>query len=447
MNFEAAAERPTLQDVAPLLERLQRTPTRGATLSCLAMRLLWSPPGDLLALGELVEALAAAPDADPDIPYLRQLLNAAQTEAPGATARALAGYAAALEQWGEEPAAALVVGAALQWGQAALEARELVQIHLLRARLYRKAARWTEAASAWSDVERLAEATEDRWIALRAKIGQAAVAKHRGNLPKAMQLLLDVAADAGRSKLTDLEAICQNNIGTIHEEQCQWADAAISYWKAMHLAPNEDERLRSLGNLGGALRAVGCYRGARLALEEVASHSSDWGDRANAAIELLDIMTAQGDHVGFYRVSKQLASVSERMQPAMAIDYRYRVGVGYWRMGQATKARDWWREGLEMAERRELGTWIFRLDTALDVGPPAPPTPGDERACAVDLELQVLLAAPAASGLPFAGLGVGPGASRIGAGRGTKCEQDEQQGNQRARAAHVDSSRVETERD
>ncbi len=437
----AATERPTLQDIAPLLERLQRTPTQGATLSCLALRLLWNPPGDLAALEELAQELAAAPESDPDIPYLHALTVAARQDDACESARALTAYAVALEHWGEEASALLVAATALRWAGSSLPARALVQIHLLRARLYRKAARWSEAAAAWAEVEELARVSADPWIAIRAKLGRVMLLRYRGNLPEAMRLAQEGLVEAREHSFTDLQAAAVNDLGTILENRGRPVDAAISYWEAVRLAPNEDEELRSLGNLAGMLRALGCTGGASVALRRVQRESSDWGDQTNAAIELLDVCSTTGDILGYYRAVRNLEGREDRMPPAMAADYHYRLGLACWRFGDHEKAKAEWNIAIQIAEAHELGAWIIRLEQEIANGPPAPPAPEDERACAVDLDVQVLLAGSARGSLSFgAGLIVGPGTGRIGAGRGPECQQDQEQSNQRASAQHEDTS-------
>lgn len=431
MSGQPAERRPTLEDVAPLLLRLQRAPSEGVTLSCLTLRLLWSPPGDLDALDALLPALDAAPASDPDVPLLRALALAARRGLTGATARSLTSYAGALEQAGEEDCALLVAGVALRWGADALPPRSQIQIHLLQTRLYRKAARWSEAATAWARVEELARLADDPWIRIRAQLGRVMLLRHRGNLPEAQRVAEGVLAAATAGGFRDLQALAANDLGTVLETRGCHVDAAIRYWEAARLAGGHQPGLmfRALGNLGGMLRSVGCMEGAGAALRVVERDSPDWGDRTNASIELLDVCSATGDMLGVRRMKAQLVDRAARMPPSMATDYRYRLGLVLWRAGEVEQAREAWRTALRIAEANELGYWIIRLEAELDRGPATPPGSGDERARAVELDVQAILAGSPAGSLTLgAGLVVGPGPSRIGAGGGPDCEQDQEQG-------------------
>jgi hypothetical protein len=49
----------------------------------------------------------------------------------------------------------------------------------------------------------------------------------------------------------------------------------------------------------------------------------------------------------------------------MAIDYRYRIGIGFARFGNETKARAMLREALGLAEAHKLNEWYFRVDRVL----------------------------------------------------------------------------------
>jgi hypothetical protein len=54
-----------------------------------------------------------------------------------------------------------------------------------------------------------------------------------------------------------------------------------------------------------------------------------------------------------------------RLSPSPATDYQYKLGIGFTRFGQLTRARAAFVAGLELAERHQLNAWYFSIEQAL----------------------------------------------------------------------------------
>ena len=87
--------------------------------------------------------------------------------------------------------------------------------------------------------------------------------------------------------------------------------------------------------------------------------------RANALLELLELESGVGDRLAFERHRTAARELADRMPPSMAVDFRYKVGLGLARFGQTARARAAWQDALELAESHKLNEWYFRLERLL----------------------------------------------------------------------------------
>ena len=79
----------------------------------------------------------------------------------------------------------------------------------------------------------------------------------------------------------------------------------------------------------------------------------------------MEMESAMGNRLAFERYRQEARSFEDRMPPSMAIDYRYRIGIGFARFGKEAKARSTLREALGLAEAGKLNEWYFRVDRVL----------------------------------------------------------------------------------
>jgi len=124
-------------------------------------------------------------------------------------------------------------------------------------------------------------------------------------------------------------------------------------------------RFRILGDLGINLRELGAYDAARQCFDMVLASEPSMIIRANTCIELMEMESGRGNRLAFERYRQEARAFEDRMPPSMAIDYRYRIGIGFARFGKEAKARGMLREALGLAEASKLNEWYFRIDRVL----------------------------------------------------------------------------------
>jgi tetratricopeptide (TPR) repeat protein len=236
---------------------------------------------------------------------------------------------------------------------------------LFAARLNRQLARWDIATSCYVAAEQAAVSCGDEVSALRGRLGQGAVHRGRGNLPLAREIAEDVVRDASRLNLAEVQALGYADLGAVCALQGLRLEELQANYEAFRITPDAHQRMRTLGDLGSGLYRVGAFGAARIAFEIVIKSNTSFVVRSNALLELMDLESAIGNRVSFERCRAQIEQSAGRLSPSMATDYQYKMGVGFARFGQRTRARTALSSGLEIAERHQLNAWYFRIEQAL----------------------------------------------------------------------------------
>jgi hypothetical protein len=152
-----------------------------------------------------------------------------------------------------------------------------------------------------------------------------------------------------------------------------------SNYLAFQLTPDPIQRMRTLGDLGIGLLRIGALQAARTAFDIVIKSNTSFVVRINALLELMDLESAAGNRVAFERCRSSIEGNRSDLTPAVTTDYQYKLGIGFARFGQLTRAREALTVGLELAEHHRLNAWYFTIQTALAElaerreGPPALP--------------------------------------------------------------------------
>jgi tetratricopeptide (TPR) repeat protein len=243
---------------------------------------------------------------------------------------------------------------------------DFTAVALFAGRLNRLQARWEAANQAYEAAEEAALSTGDANAAFRSRLGRAAVLRGQGNLPAAREGVERVIADATERNLTEVRGGAFADLASVLGLQGYRMEALLANYEAFRLTSDSLSRTRILGDLGIQLADLGYYDEARLAFDIVVDSQTSFMVRANALLELLELESGVGDRLAFERHRTAARELADRMPPSMAVDFRYKVGLGLARFGQTSRARATWRGALELAERYKLNEWYFRLERLLD---------------------------------------------------------------------------------
>jgi tetratricopeptide (TPR) repeat protein len=242
---------------------------------------------------------------------------------------------------------------------------DFVAYALFAARLNRQLARWDTATACYSAAEEAADSSGDDVSALRGRLGQGAVHRGRGNLPLAREIAEGVVREASRLNLPEVQALGYADLGVACSLQGLQLEELEANYKAFRLTPDAHQRMRSLGDLGTGLCRIGAFQAARLAFEIVINSNTSFLVRSNALLELMDLESTVGNRVSFERCRSMIEQNVERLPPSIATDYQFKLGTGFMRFEQMTRARSALLAGLQLAESHKLNTYYFRIEQAL----------------------------------------------------------------------------------
>lgn len=275
---------------------------------------------------------------------------------------ALTAFAYFLEHEGRLAEALDILGLAARTHGGAIPVSDFPAIALFAGRLNRLQAKFEAATAAYVAAEEGAQAIGDMNAQLVSRLGRAHVMRAQGNLPRARTMVEEVIADASANGLADTMSRAYADLGHVMSVQGDRHGALRATYEAFRLANDPLNRMRYLGDLGVELSELGYYDVARIAFSIVVASDTSFIINTNARLELMDIESASGNRVAFERHRSELREGAARMPPSMAIDFRYKSGLGLARFGQVARAREVWAEGMRLAESHRLNEWYFRLE-------------------------------------------------------------------------------------
>jgi tetratricopeptide (TPR) repeat protein len=306
------------------------------------------------------------PQDEPEANHLSGILEATTLD-PGrrpALALSLTAYACFLEHEGrlEEALCGLALSARAHGAE--LPATELANYGLFAARLNRLLARWDHAVICYEAAELAAREQGDFMAALRGRLGQGAVARGQGNLPKARAIADKVVAEAVARGLPQVQCIAYADLSAVFTMLRMPLEAIHACYAAFLVATTPIDRMHALCNLGACLSDIEAHDQARLALDIAANAKADFRVQLNAKIELMNLESVVGNRLAFERHRAALAS--ESMPPSAAADYHFKLGIGFARFGQYDRAIETLARARELAETHALNAWYFRIDNVLN---------------------------------------------------------------------------------
>jgi tetratricopeptide (TPR) repeat protein len=258
---------------------------------------------------------------------------------------------------------------------------EFAAYALFAGRLNRLLARWEAASTCYSSAEDAAISVADHVYALRGRLGRGAVQRGLGNLPQAREVAESVVRDASIMGLPDVQAMAYADLGAVCALQGLGVEELHANYSAFRLASDAQLRMRILGDIGIGLLRIEAYDAARLAFQIVIDSNAKLLDRANAALELMDLESSTGNRVAFERCRTAVNEIRDRLPPSASTDYQFKLGIGLARFGQVGRAREALQQALALAEEHRLNTWYFKIEKTLEqISMPQPSEPMHQEA-------------------------------------------------------------------
>jgi tetratricopeptide (TPR) repeat protein len=307
------------------------------------------------------------PSDAPEAAHLSGVVAAVPEGGPPGSAlwKSLVAYAYFLEHEGrmEESLEVLTLAALSQGPETPVE--DFTSYALFAGRLNRRLAKWEVARACYGAAEEAGSEFGDSVSMLRGRLGRGLVLRGQGNLPAARVLTESVLHEATRLELTEVQAMAYADLGVVYTSQGLRLEALEAEYQAFQLSCDTPQQMRALGNLAVGLAEIGALEAARLAFRIVTNSDASVEVRANALIELMDLESSLGNRVAFERYRGAAEEYRNRMQPSMAVDYHYKMGIGLARFGQASRAHVSLTTALELSELHRLNAWYFKVERSL----------------------------------------------------------------------------------
>jgi tetratricopeptide (TPR) repeat protein len=308
------------------------------------------------------------PTDEPEVSHLLGIVEAV-TSVPAhrdAVLRmALVAYGYYLEHEARLEEALEALGLSARTYRSEVPLSDAATLALFVARLNRLLARWDRAKRAYAMAEQAGTEVRDLSTVMLARIGLANVNRGQGDLPTARTALEQIVREADSPELRDIQGRAWSDLAAVFGMQGLIHESLVAKYQAILAVKDNLVRFRVLGDLGISLRELGAYDAARQCFDMVLASEPSLIIRANTCIELMEMESARGNRLAFERYRQEARAFEDRMPPSMAIDYRYRIGIGFARFGKLAKARATLREALGLAEANKLNEWYFRIDRVL----------------------------------------------------------------------------------
>ena len=321
----------------------------------------WQTDSTRKFLGEL-------PATEPEVSHLLGIIESVSSDPTHRDAvlrMALVAYAYYLEHEARLDESLEVLGLSARTYQSDVPPADIATLSLFVARLNRLLARWGRANRAYRIAEQAGLEMGDLVTVNLARIGFATVNRGQGNLPVARAELERIVADSHSPELQEIQGRAWSELAVVLAVQGFIHESLMAKYQALLVIKDNLLRYRLLGDLGISLRELGAYDAARQCFDMVLASEPSLIIRANTCIELMEMESATGNRLAFERYRQEARSFEDRMPPSMAIDYRYRIGIGFARFGKEAKSRAVLREALGLAENGKLNEWYFRIDRVL----------------------------------------------------------------------------------
>ena len=221
-----------------------------------------------------------------------------------------------------------------------------------------------EAARAYDLGEAIAVAARDSYGMLRARVCQAKLSAHRGNLPRAEAELDAVIAAAEAAGCGRALSLALTDRMAIAGRRGQYEAAATFGYRALRCCEDELERDRILSDLATALGDAGHRQAARDAHLVLSVTARDQSVAWLSMLNLMELAVGDGSEVEFERHRRALAGVA--LPAVQRAHFHLIVGDGQARFGRRAAAAAAYRSAIALSEECGANDLLLRAEAALE---------------------------------------------------------------------------------
>lgn len=307
------------------------------------------PPGNLdgAILAKIVDVVATS-----RVPDVRQV------------AAGLMAYGRSLDYDARWSLAADVFGAIARHLHPGVDAHVTIDAQMRLAYCLRMSGELDRAQAAYSEAGRVADSIGDRMKVLHARVGDAALASDRGNLPGAEAILDEILAAAATRGFNDVHAIALHDRAYVANARGQYELGVRYAFDALLRVRSLTARDRILIDLALSFAQMGVLGAARDAFLVVVASAQEQYVRWLAAVNLLEIGTLLPNEPLFEQYRRELAA--ETLPPFLRAQYHYHCAQGYRAFGNVEAAEHNCETAHELAERYGYNQLLFQVEMLAD---------------------------------------------------------------------------------
>lgn len=228
---------------------------------------------------------------------------------------------------------------------------------------FRLAGQLEDAETAYDVAAAIAMASRDTFGMLRARVVQAKLAGHRGNLPRAEAELDAIIADAQAQDNARGLGLALAERMAVAGQRGQYEAAAVFGYRALQLCTDDLARERILSDIATALGDAGHRQAAHDAHRVLSVAARDPNIRMVAQVNLLDLAVTEGDEAAFIRHERALAEAP--LSAILRAQYHMIVGNGRRRFDDEAGAIQAYESALAVAEEHQVNEVVLKAESAL----------------------------------------------------------------------------------
>jgi tetratricopeptide (TPR) repeat protein len=275
----------------------------------------------------------------------------------------LIAYGRALQLDGQWPIAADVFRTVVTYARPIDEPDLYTTANMQLGASLRLCADWTGALAAYRTAGDVALMCGDTTTALRSRVGEANVARDRGNLPLAETLLDEAIRSAQSAGLTDICTAALHERAAVAHRRGNFELAVQLGHDALQDASGI-QRDEILADMAASFYELGARSVARDVHLIIAATSQSQFKRWQSVINLLEIAAIDGSEPAFEQYRRELASA--QLPAMLAAYYHLYLGQGYRMFSRASQARTEIERAISIASANQLNQVIIEAEMALD---------------------------------------------------------------------------------
>lgn len=219
------------------------------------------------------------------------------------------------------------------------------------------------AAAAYTRAGLIAESMGDMVKILYSQLGAANIAKARGNLPHAEEILSRTYERATANQLPEVGALALHDRSTIAHARGEYERAIRLAYEALGATTKPTGRDRLLADIASSFLELGVRTAARDALLVLANTAQERFSRWSATLGLLHIAALDGREPVFDQYRRELAAAP--LPSFLEAEFYLYTGRCYRHLGRIDAARASLTRAVEIATRYEYNQIVFMAEEQL----------------------------------------------------------------------------------